>query len=299
MKAESRHRLALGLIWLTPALWTINFIIARKAPGVVDPHVLALGRWGIAGLLLLAVTWHELWRERAHLRGQFGQYMVLAMLGMLVCGAWVYLGARTTNAMNMALIYATSPVLIALGAVWWLGERLRWPQLLGVLIAMSGVLHVVLKGQWAALADVRLVAGDGLIVLATFSWAGFALLQKKWPSPLGATARLAAMCLAACLILLPFAVWELSQVEAPDWSWNASLMVLTAAVFPGVLAYGIYAWSQRVLGASRVAVTLYLGPIYTALASWLVLAEPLGLHHLLGGVLVLTGVFLVTGSREG
>jgi drug/metabolite transporter (DMT)-like permease len=58
-------------------------------------------------------------------------------------------------------------------------------------------------------------------------------------------------------------------------------------------AYWIYGWTQKILGASRVAMTLYLGPLYTAAVGWLVLDEPLGLHHLAGGVLILSGVALV------
>jgi drug/metabolite transporter (DMT)-like permease len=52
-------------------------------------------------------------------------------------------------------------------------------------------------------------------------------------------------------------------------------------------------WTQKVLGASRVAVTLYLGPLYTALAAWFLLSEPLGGFHLIGGLLILGGVGLV------
>ena len=75
----------------------------------------------------------------------------------------------------VALIYAASPVLIALGAVRWLGERFSWRQGLGVGIAMTGVFHVVVKGQWTSLAQVQWTAGDGWIVLAMLSWAGTTL----------------------------------------------------------------------------------------------------------------------------
>ena len=68
-------------------------------------------------------------------------------MGMLICGAWVYQGARSTGAMNIALIYAASPVLIGLGAAWWLGERFGPRLALGVLLALAGVLHVIVKGQ--------------------------------------------------------------------------------------------------------------------------------------------------------
>jgi drug/metabolite transporter (DMT)-like permease len=68
---------------------------------------------------------------------------------------------------------------------------------------------------------------------------------------------------------------------------------------PGLCAYLIYGWSQKILGASRVAVTLYLGPLYAALVAWGVLNEPLGWHHLVGALLILPGVFLVTRSVQG
>ncbi len=202
--------------------------------------------------------------------------------------------ARTTGAMNIALIYSASPVLIALGAVWFLGERFALRQALGVVLALAGVTHVVVKGQWLALASVQWVAGDGWIVLAMVSWALYALLQKHWPSTLGATARLAAICAGGVLVLLPFALWELSLPDTPDWSHRATIMTVVAALVPGLAAYWIYGWSQKILGASRVAVTLYLGPLYAALAAWLVLNEPLGGHHLAGAALILPGVFLVT-----
>jgi drug/metabolite transporter (DMT)-like permease len=291
---ESRERRALWLLWITPALWSVNYIVARTAPGVAEPHMLALGRWALAGLIVGFVARSELWRERRSTLVHAWQYLVLGALGMLVCGAWVYQGAKTTSAMNIALIYAASPVLIALGAVLWLGERFSWRQGVGVLIAMSGVFHVVVKGQWGALGQVQWVAGDGWIVLAMVSWAGFALLQKKWPSPLSATARLAAICTGGFLVLLPFAGWEWQQASTPAWSWQATFLVVLAGLVPGVGAYWAYGFCQKVLGASRVAASLYLGPLYGGLTAWVVLGESLGWHHVAGTALILPGIYLAS-----
>jgi drug/metabolite transporter (DMT)-like permease len=241
----------------------------------------------------------EIWRERRAILAVWPQYLVLGALGMLVCGAWVYLGAKTTGAMNISLIYAASPILISLGAVAWLGERFASRQILGVLVALTGVMHVVVKGQWAALSEVKFVAGDGWILAAMVSWAFYALLQKKWPSTLSATARLAVICAGGSLVLLPFALWEAMQPSTPVWTIQATLLTVSAALVPGLCAYLIYGWSQKILGASKVAVTLYLGPLYAALAAWCVLHEPLGWHHLVGAMLILPGVFLVTRSVKG
>ena len=62
---QRETRLALLLLWLVPALWAVNYIVARKAPGVIGPYMLALGRWGLAALLLVLITRAELWQQRA------------------------------------------------------------------------------------------------------------------------------------------------------------------------------------------------------------------------------------------
>lgn len=292
--SETRQHQALALLWITPALWSVNYIIARKAPEVVTPHLLALGRWGLAGLLLAWLARQELWTQRRAVAAAWREHLVLGALGMLICGAWVYLGARTTGAMNIALIYAASPVLIALGAWFWLGERL-WPrQMLGVAVALAGVMHVIVQGQWLALARVAWVPGDGWIVLAMLSWAGYALLLKKWASPLSAQARLASTCAGGVAVLLPFALWELGLPDTPAWGWQATGLVVVAALVPGIGAYVAYGHVQKVLGASRVAASLYLGPLYAALAAWGVLGEPMGLHHAAGAALILPGIFLAS-----
>ena len=60
-------RIALLLLWLVPALWAVNYIVARKAPGVIGPYALALGRWSLAALILLVIT-------RQHLLGPAVQW---------------------------------------------------------------------------------------------------------------------------------------------------------------------------------------------------------------------------------
>ena len=275
-------------------MWSVNYVVARTAPGIISPHVLALGRWFLAGLILAAISRSELWRERQHTLRVWPQYLALGTLGMLICGAWVYWAAETTTAINIALIYAASPVLITLGAVVGLKESFSWRQGLGVVLALLGVLHVVVKGQWTALSQVVWVLGDGLIVMAMVSWAAYALLLKKWASPLSSTARLAATCMGGSLVLLPFAFTEWLSTPHAEWSWMASLLVITAAVFPGVGAYWAYGFCQKTLGASRVAASLYLGPLYGSLVAWLFLGETLGWHHAMGAAMILPGIYLAS-----
>jgi len=106
-----------ALLFITPLLWSVNYLVGRMAPGVIAPHMLALLRWSLAGLVLLAFAWPELLAKRTALLKNAWHYLVFGALGMWVCGAWVYIGARSTSATNIALIYALSPVLLGYHAI--------------------------------------------------------------------------------------------------------------------------------------------------------------------------------------
>jgi len=294
MQSSPRHRAALALLFVTPALWSVNALIARKAPGVIEPHLLAMTRWLLASGLFALGTHAEIWRHRRQVLAQWQHYLVLGALGMWICGAWVYLGGRTTSAANIGLIYSIAPVLIVLASALWLGESFRPRQALGVALALAGVLHVVLKGHWGALAAVQFVPGDGWILAATLSWTLYSLLLRKWRSPLGAGARLAVISLAGALVNLPFALWEIVHSPGPAFTLDGAALALTAAVIPGFGAYLAHSVMQQELGAARVSVVLYLAPIYTAAMAWLVLGEGLSGFHLWGLALVLPGLYLVT-----
>ena len=290
-------RIAKLLFWISPFLWIVNSMIARRAPGVITPHVLAFGRWLLASALLAWVARHELWQQRQELRDHAMRYLALGACGMWICGAAVYFAGQSTSLMNISLIYAASPVMITIGSVLWLGESFSISKALGVVAALAGVVHVVVQGEWPRLATLQFVPGDLWIVAAAAAWAAYSLLQKHWPSPLGSTAQLAAITAGGVVVLFPFAVWEMLNGE-PVLGVEALSMVVLAALVPGICAYWMYGWTQKVLGAGAVAMTLYLGPLYAAVVAWLLLDEALGLHHLVGGVLILSGVALVMSGRK-
>ncbi|MFM6990294.1 MAG: DMT family transporter [Rhodoferax sp.] len=290
-------RVAKLLFWIIPLLWIVNSMIARRAPGVITPHVLAFGRWLLASALLAWVARRELWQQRQELREHAIRYLTLGGCGMWICGAAVYFAGQSTSLMNISLIYAASPVMITLGSVLWLGESFSVPKALGVVAALAGVVHVVVQGEWTRLSTLQFVPGDLWIVAAAAAWAAYSLLQKHWPSALSSTAQLAAITAGGVAVLFPFAAWEMFHGE-PALGLQALSMVVVAALVPGICAYWIYGWTQKVLGAGAVAMTLYLGPLYAAVAAWLLLDEALGLHHLVGGVLILSGVALVMSGRK-
>ena len=101
--AAAERRLAHALIFVAPALWSVNYLVARWAPGVIAPHALALGRWAVAALVLALFCFREIAAKLQFIRGEARQLLLLGALGMWVCGAFVYIGGRSTAAVNLGL----------------------------------------------------------------------------------------------------------------------------------------------------------------------------------------------------
>ncbi len=287
-------RLAHALIFIAPALWSVNYLVARWAPGVIAPHALALGRWMVAAAVLAFVCRGELVAKRHLIAREWHRFIVLGALGMWICGAFVYIGGRTTSAVNIGLLYATSPVLIALASALWLRERLGVPALFGVALALAGMLHILVRGDWGALAALRFTPGDIWIATAVLAWTIYSLLLRGWSSPFGSVARLALISCGGIAVLIPFTIAEAVLWLPSTLSWTAVGLVLAAALIPGAGAYAAYSMMQRVLGAARVSVVLYLGPLYSAVIGWSVLGEQVHWFHAVGGLLILPGIWLST-----
>ncbi|MFN0184436.1 MAG: DMT family transporter [Aquabacterium sp.] len=290
-----RHRLAVALLWLTPALWSSNYLIARAADGVIAPHMLASLRWGLAGALLLPFAWRDFAAAPAGWwRAEWPHLLVLGALGMWVCGAIVYLGAQTTSALNIGLIYAACPVGIAIIGVRLLGERLSGTQRVSMALALAGVVYVIARGDPANLLNLRLTPGDGWIVLAALSWVAYSVLLSRWRSVLGGAARLVATIAGGLVLLLPLTLLEAWLQPTPGLTAQGLLLGAAAALLPGALSYSAFGFIQRELGVARSALMMYVAPLWAALLGWLMLGEPPRAYHLVGAALILPAIWLAS-----
>jgi drug/metabolite transporter (DMT)-like permease len=290
----NRASLARILLFVTPALWCANYIVARRAPGVIEPHALALLRWCIALLVMLPFAWGELRTQWPQWRKEWKDLLLLGALGMWICGAFVYIGARSTPAINISLLYATAPVMIAAASALWFHEKLKPLQWMGGFLALAGMLLIIAKASWTTLMHLSFSIGDGWIVVAVLSWTAYSLLLKNRRTSLGVFSRSVAITLGGILVLIPFTVLEGFLSPWPPLTWEALGLGVVAALLPGVGAYQAYSFMQKELGATKTGLVLYLGPLYAALAAWLLLGEQPQFFHVMGAMLILPGVFLAT-----
>ncbi|WP_430397920.1 DMT family transporter [Ferrovibrio sp.] len=292
------QQLAQILLFITPAMFTTNMVMARATADFIPPVALAFWRWSGVFLVLALLCSRELWHHRAAIRADARQYLMLGFLGMVICGAGVYWGAASTTATNIGLIYATSPVIIILLSRIWFGEAMSLRQGLGTALALSGVLVIVLRGDIGLLLSLTFSLGDLLILIASVAWAVYAVLLKRWPSRLGINARLACITGAGALLLLPMLAVETVLTGAPALDGRTLLAIITLVIVPGIGAYGTYGYMTKHLGPSKTGLMLYLSPIYTALMAWALLGESFAFYHWIGSALVLPGLYLATHKPQ-
>lgn len=293
------RRLAYALLLLAPALWSANMIVARWAAGWFPPHALAFWRWTIALLPMLALCGAVLWRRRAELRREWRDLLLLGALGMWVCGAFVYIAGETTSATNIGLIYAGVPILVMLLSARVFHEPLSGAQLTGAVIALTGVLAIVLKGDPGSLLRLAFTRGDLWALTAAACWAVYTVLLRHRPTTLDPFLRLTAITAAGILVLLPFTLVESQLVGMPPLEWRALFAAAVVGLLPGFGAYQAYSWLVRELGAARAGLVLYLTPLYTAGIAWGLLGEPVRWYHALGAALVFPGLLLANrGARR-
>lgn len=286
------ERPAKVMLWILPALFATNNVAARMADGVVSPAALAFWRWALTFAVLVPLVGRALWRHRAVLRAEWPKLLVLGAFGMAVASLGTYVGAQSTSAGNIGLIYASTPGMILILDRCVSDVRLAAVQVIGMIACVGGMVFIVVRGDLGALVAVDVAPGDLWAAAGAFGWACYSVLLKHWRSGLSLLERAAMTGLAGALVVLPFYVGEAVYFDPPPLSWEAVAIILTVAIVSGVLVIVLHAKVTAVLGPRRAVVLLYLIPLYNLLLAWLVLGEPLRGFQAVGGAMILFGIWL-------
>lgn len=293
--SPGRTRLAILVMIVTPLFFSSNLIFGRGVVDEVAPFTLALVRWGAVAIALAPFILVEWDTVRALLTVSLRRLLILAFLGMWVCGAIVYLALGWTSATNGTLIYTTSPVIIILIEALFFGRRIGWREGAGALVAFAGVATIVLRGDPLRLLSLDFNLGDLLFVAAAIAWATYSVLYRS--GPLRAISNMALFAVVAAggaLLLAPFA--------AAEWYLGLPLPVTPAAwggiagivFFASLLAFSGFQFGVRELGAPLAGMFMYLLPPYGVGLAVIFLGESLEPFHLAGIAMVMAGIVLAT-----
>ncbi|AFC30321.1 hypothetical protein PM3016_3488 [Paenibacillus mucilaginosus 3016] len=284
----------LFLLVAATCLWGGNFVVGRAIVPFVPPLLLAELRWTLALLVTLPYWGGEFWRHRSRLLQHWRPLLLLSLTGIAGFNTLLYIAVQYTSPINAALMNSATPILIVLVTPLMLGGRLRWGALPAMGLSIAGVLWIVTRGSWEALLGLSFNRGDLWMMLAVACWAVYTVGMKKYAGMLPPRALFVTTVLMGSLILLPFTVGEWI-VRRPDIAWSPG--ILAGILYIGILASvaALTAWNAAVaaIGPSRCSGFLNLIPLFSAVFAILFTGESLHAYHLIGALLIISGVYLV------
>lgn len=284
-----------ALLFAMPLFFVSNLVIGRAVTHAVEPSTLAFWRWFLASLILLPFAWRGIREQADNILRLWRELLWLGVLGMVICGAGVYLSLRYTTASNAALIYSSSAISIVLLEALFFREKLSVPRLAGTLIGFAGVAVIILHGEVSRLLTWQFSVGDIGIAICAFAWAVYSLLLKrKEIKVIPVLPMFAAITIAGWLTLVPFMLYELVALGAFPHGKEQWIAIVALALFPSVIAFGFYQILVKRAGPSLTGMSLYLLPVYGAALAVLTLGETLYAYHAIGLALVLGGITLAT-----
>jgi drug/metabolite transporter (DMT)-like permease len=293
--SQTRAYVALLLI---ASLWGTFPATSKLALTDIPPTLLTAIRCAIAAAFLSVLVLRGGFdAARALTADSVKAFFVLGTTGFVVSTHISYWGIYTTSAANAAILQATAPVMVALGARVYLGERLAAKQRVGVAISMLGVLLVVTEGRLAELAPGELRLGDFLTLLSLGGWTVATVYGKRVLGGHSPALTTTAAYVCGTLILIPLAIVTAPLAPRPRLGSTVAWAVLLYHAIPGAVAHlWWYAAVERV-GPSRAAIFMNVTPVVGIGMAALLVSEAIGPWQIGGAALVLAGVALTTGGR--
>jgi drug/metabolite transporter (DMT)-like permease len=202
-------------------------------------------------------------------------------------GFWISSLDYTSVAASVVLV-STQPVFVAILAYMVFGERTSPLSFVGILVALAGTAVIAGDGSVGSAA----IFGNVLALVGAVTVAVYVLIGRS--ARTGGVGVLpysivvysaAALTLLGPALLLDARLWGYS---GETWFWLAAI-----TLGPQIMGHTVFNWALRYVEASIVSGTILAEPVVSALLAWLILSEKPGLPTIVGGAIVLAGLFLL------
>jgi len=277
-------------------LWAANLPLAKDALREISPVSFNAVRIPLAALLLWIPM--LLLKGRIHLQPRdIWKILALGIIGNVFYLTLFIHGLELTKAGNVGLLMSVGTVFTALLSRLLGHEyqgRMVW---VGIFLSFGGVAVILLESAEFAVGAGTL-AGDLITLAAACCWSLYTVFSKtlmKSYSPLTFT--------TLTLSVGGFALFFISLPDLMDQNWGqistkSYLELVYSSIFSLAVAYSIWFYCVDRLGSTKTAIYANLVPFWTLLFAWFFIGEKITLLQILGGILILTGIYLTKLKRE-
>lgn len=222
---------------------------------------------------------------------------ILGVLGVIVYHLGLNYGEQFISPGAASLIIATIPIQIVILAVIFLKEKIGLIKILGIIIALSGVLVISIWGKKDVSLEIEYIFGAVAVLIAAVMGALYTIIGKKLLDRYSGLSLTVYAMLLGSIGLTPFINNSLFD-QVSKMSINGWFAVLFLGVFSTVVGYVIWYIALKIKTASEISIYLYMIPILSTIFSYFMFREVITLMFIFGGVLVITGLIIVNKKTE-
>ena len=295
--ATRGRALPVTLLLLAVTMWGGTYVVTKAGVDEIPPMLFALLRFGVASLVLVPL---------ALLRGGTARlprpipWRTLLLMGLTGVGLY-YMGFNLaltyTTASQGALVQSSIPAITAIMAVIWLRERLSRQRILGIVLAVVGVVLIVARTEPDASARSPLI-GNLLMFGTVVVWGVYTILAKR-VADVDVVVITASIAVLGTIMLIPAALLEVAHAPLPSISAASWLRIFYLGALASAAGYLLYGRALRDLDASLVGAFVNVAPVIGVVSGVVVLGEAIAPVAILGGVLVLVGVWMSSRQPTG
>jgi drug/metabolite transporter (DMT)-like permease len=289
------------LLVLAPLFWGGNVVAAKLVVGEIDAYLLLASRCVGATILIGLLAWRDIRADWAVLKRTWPLLMGYGIIGYALFNVFLYLGVTYTTGVNSSIVQAALPVMI-LGANFLVFRvRTRPVQIVGVLIAIFGVIITATEGQPLRILTLDINIGDGFVIIACLSYTAYTLALKFRPDVrmMSFLAVAFSGAMLASLVLLQVLGGGIGRFASlGSASPTAWLVILYVATLPSLFSQIFYARGVELVGANRAALTHNLIPLFGTLGSILLIGERFQLYHGVAAAVIILGIVLAEWSAR-
>ncbi|MEI6734477.1 MAG: DMT family transporter [Comamonadaceae bacterium] len=279
--AAGSHRQGLLALLLVTVVWGTTFPAMKQLSSDLAALEIILLRYLISSLVLLPLLWGLRWSEL-----RWG----VAIGSVLFCAFFLQVAGLALTSSNRNAFVTGLNVLIVPMLAYLLGQRMRWPVLLGAALAVLGLGGMFYdQTPWSS--------GDTLTLVSAFVYAVYVLLFE-FSAKAANRPRPERLALVQSLTMLALSALGFMLVEPAPlgnlWSraQGHSISLLYLGLLAGAVMVWLQAWGQQRVRAVEAAIVYGLEPVFAALAAVWWIGEVLQGRALLGGALIVLGVVI-------
>ena len=282
-------------------------ILIRLAQREAPSYVIAAGRLTLAALILLPFAMRNLKNEVRKISRR--NVLLLGLAGLFLglhFATWIT-SLEYTSVASSVVIVTTAPLWVALFSPIFLKEKIsRWI-LIGLGVSLVGSVIVGLNSACAftsgrvtcqpvfTMGSSAMVSGNLLALAGAVLSAGYLMIGRRVRNSLNLVSYTFVVYATAALVLIGLVV--ASGETFLGYSKATYLLLLSLAIVPQLIGHTSFNWALKYLSAALVSIALLGEPIGTVLLSFTFLKEVPTVFEIVGGVLILAGIFIASRKQ--